>query len=756
MGRSIQRSAIAILCMAALVTSTSPSRVGAAGSVIASPSMAPAIITLTRQTPAAVITHQAAILGAADPSQTLQINMVLPLRNHDTLRSFLATQTSTGPMMSQARIAGLFLPEPSQVDAISAWANQHGLRVAAVSTNRTLVTLQGTVAEISTALSIHLNNYRTAAGKKFFSNDRDAMVPASLGVAAISGLNNYDRFRTAMNKQTIKAAVERAASGGPYRPSGFRTAYNVTHDGTGQTIGFTLWGQAVPQSDLNQFASETGDPPIVGGQPGANGIDWVKPTPGLTPAFYSNKALLETAMDVEYAHGIAPNSHLVYYLADEDPNSYDPTCDCYNPTNVGLENAIAAAASPSDPNLHVVSNSWVGGEPSSSNDPFLTTTQASFELAKAAGITFMFASGDHGSDSGGAALPAYPADSPNVISVGGTSLNTHFDSTYNSEAVWPGSGGGCSLLSANSRPSWQVFTVGPNVAPSCGGRAEPDISADADPYTGALVYVNGADNQVGGTSLATPLWAGMIAAADSYEVANGNSVLPFLGPVLYGCANNQPPYPANCRSAYQDVVSGSNGAFSAGTGWDQVTGWGSINWWNWVQDVTAAVLPPTATSTPTTIPATGSLVGSAALPPSRVNLTTEGTSDWAHWGLGSAAGFDHKANVASQIPTFIQIGGGTLGQSSLPAIFSWSDGTPDATSSGTSTAVSVSGNGHGFALTLPADPTARTVHLYVAVSAGQANLTASLSDGSAPVYSDSSMASFFGNRIQEYTITYQA
>jgi hypothetical protein len=153
---------------------------------------------------------------------------------------------------------------------------------------------------------------------------------------------------------------------------------------------------------------------------------------------------------------------------------------------------------------------------------------------------------------------------------------------------------------------------------------------------------------------------------------------------------------------------------------------------------------------------TGSLLGSAALPPSRVNLTTEGTADWAHWGLGSAAGFDYKANVASQIPTFTQINGGTLGQNSLPTIFSWNDGTPDTASSGTSTAVSVSGNGRGFALTLPADPTARTVHLYVAVSSGQANLTATLSDGSAPAYSDSSMASFFGNRIQEYTLTYNA
>ncbi|HXT36882.1 MAG TPA: hypothetical protein VN837_15000, partial [Chloroflexota bacterium] len=155
-------------------------------------------------------------------------------------------------------------------------------------------------------------------------------------------------------------------------------------------------------------------------------------------------------------------------------------------------------------------------------------------------------------------------------------------------------------------------------------------------------------------------------------------------------------------------------------------------------------------------PATGSLVGTATLPPSRINLTTEGTSDWADWGLAAPSSFDHKANVGAQIPTFSNLAGGTLGQTTLPAIFSWTDGTPDAVSTGTSTAVSLKGNGQGFGLTLPADLTARTVHLYVAVSSGQANLTASLSDGSAPPYSDSSMASFFGNRMQEYTFTYHA
>jgi hypothetical protein len=168
--------------------------------------------------------------------------------------------------------------------------------------------------------------------------------------------------------------------------------------------------------------------------------------------------------------------------------------------------------------------------------------------------------------------------------------------------------------------------------------------------------------------------------------------------------------------------------------------------------------PPTAIDTPITISGSGNLVGSTVLPPSRIDLTTEGITDWAYWGLTAPGSFDHKANGASQIPTFSQINGGTLGQTSLPTIFSWSDGTPDGGGAtvATSSAVSLSGNGRGFAITLPADLTPRTLHLYVAVSSGQANLTASLSDGSAIPYIDSSMASFFGNRIQEYILAYHA
>ncbi len=196
--------------------------------------------------------------------------------------------------------------------------------------------------------------------------------------------------------------------------------------------------------------------------------------------------LVETALDVESAHGMAPSIHMKYWLGDCTLSA--GSC---NPSDVGLEGAISDAAN--DTSLHVVSNSWGGGEATSATDPFVSNTNASFQHAASVGTTFYFSSGDSGDYSGSSGTtpaPSYPADSPYVVSVGGTNLQTGSGYAYSSESAWScttytactnrtlgtgGSGGGCSTVFA--RPSWQTG-VG---AATCSGRAEPDVSADADP-----------------------------------------------------------------------------------------------------------------------------------------------------------------------------------------------------------------------------------------------------------------------------------
>jgi hypothetical protein len=124
--------------------------------------------------------------------------------------------------------------------------------------------------------------------------------------------------------------------------------------------------------------------------------------------------------------------------------------------------------------------------------------------------------------------------------------------------------------------------------------------------------------------------------------------------------------------------------------------------------------------------------------------------------LTSSNSFDHKANVLSQLSTYTLVGGGAVGQTTVPTLFSWSDGTPDGTNGGTGTAVSVSGIGQGFALSVPADLTPRTLHLYAGVFRAGAAFNATLSDGSAPAYSMSTLHNFSGGTVEEYTLTYHA
>jgi len=383
---------------------------------------------------------------------------------------------------------------------------------------------------VEQALHVAVNDYKDAA-HSFYSNDRDATVPGALAIRAISGLTSIHRFHTALHRDARAPSRSLAVRSGGYYPNDFRAAYNMgpVGDGSGQTIGFTLWGTSVSQSDLNTFASNSGTPTIVRGQSGANGIDWIPVNGGSS----DTNELVETAMDVEYAHGVAPNSHLKYWLAD---CAFDVTTGNCNPSDTGLEQAISAAANTTDPNLHAVSNSWGGGEAASTSDPFTSNTNASLQHAAGVGITFYFSSGDQGSSSGGTGLPSYPADSPYVVSVGGTTLNTGTGYAYSSESAWNGSGGGCSTVF--SRPSWQTG-IG---AATCSGRAEPDVAADADPNSGADVYVNGTSQQIGGTSLAAPLWSGMAANLNRYLGANGKPLMGFSAPRIYQLATNATTY----------------------------------------------------------------------------------------------------------------------------------------------------------------------------------------------------------------------
>ena len=158
----------------------------------------------------------------------------------------------------------------------------------------------------------------------------------------------------------------------------------------------------------------------------------------------------------------------------------------------------------------------------------------------------------------------------------------------------------------------------------------------------------------------------------------------------------------------------------------------------------------------------GALIGSVALPPASVNLTAEGTVDWAHWGLSSAASFDHKSGVTQIIPSVTPVNAtasGFLQYSDNLTAYNWSDGTPTTTASGSTTGIFIYSTNDppgAFELTVPATNSLRRLKVYVGLYGEQCRMEAWLSDSSAPAYSDASLSSAYNDGYAVYTFLYSS
>jgi len=257
-------------------------------------------------------------------------------------------------------------------------------------------------------------------------------------------------------------------------------------------------------------------------------------------------------LDIEVSAAVAPGAKIVVYFA---PN-----------TDQGFIDAIGTAVHDTTNNPGVISISW-GGPESSWTAQALSALDAACQSAAALGITITVAAGDNGSTDGGTGNNVdFPASSPHVLACGGTKLSGN-GSTITSEVVWNeqatgegASGGGVSNVFP--LPSWQANANVPAPSVSTGGRGVPDVAGDADPETGYQIRVDGQSMVIGGTSAVAPLWAGLIALNNQQ---NGKTA-GFIQPQIYA---------AKGASAFNDIVSGNNGAFSAGPGWDPCTGLGS-------------------------------------------------------------------------------------------------------------------------------------------------------------------------------------
>ncbi len=319
-----------------------------------------------------------------------------------------------------------------------------------------------------------------------------------------------------------------------YAPAQIRKAYGIdllNKTGAGQTIAIVdAYGSPTISNDLAVFNQQFG-------LPAANlQIAY----PGGVPRTDAGWAL-ETAMDVEWAHAIAPDATILLVVAHSN----------------SLTDLLAAEDYATSHGAVVVSNSWGGSEFSSE-----ATYDTHFQHN---GVVYLASSGDSG------AGVSFPASSPYVVSVGGTSLNLDSQDNYLSESGWSGSGGGTSTY--ETRPAYQdnwVSLVGAQ-------RGNPDISFDADPNTGVAVYsstrLQGQKGwfQVGGTSLGSPAWAALIALADEGRTAPLSSIDALTKLYSIAGTTGTTGYTTN----YYDITTGNNGGYSSQTGYDLVTGIGS-------------------------------------------------------------------------------------------------------------------------------------------------------------------------------------
>jgi kumamolisin len=539
----------------------------------------PTSFTIAGDTATAVASTAARLQAHHAAAAVLSLNVSLTVRDSAGLDAVIRAASTPGSpqfghYLTPAQYMADYAPTAAEVGAVRSWLTAVGVHVTGVSPDNLIVSAEATTATAERAFRVTVNDYKNGS-RTFFSNDVAPSVPAGLSVHWISGLND------SIVLKRFASPIPAAVPSGGYRPSDFQQGYNVNgvplspvHRANDESIGFTLWGAPLQQSDLTQFATDTTSQPLTitaSATPASDQIKFIPCSTGpCNPAGTQDThtdAWDETALDVESAHGVAPGSHLKYWLASMSVQGSLGL----QPDFVAVQNALEAAAN--DPTVSVVSNSWGFGVDAS--DP---TMDNSLQHAAAVGKTFFFSSDD-------TADISYPATSPYVVSVGGTTLNLAASTfNYASESAWAGSGNGCSGVFA--RPTWQYGVA----AAPCGGRAEPDVAAAADPATGAYTYYAGGHHQVGGTSLAAPLWAGMTAIWNERLLQVSRPPVGLLAPALYAIGNNPSVY----LSDFHDVTSGSAGGHSAGPGWDEVTGWGSPNLANLI--TTYLNLTPTATT----------------------------------------------------------------------------------------------------------------------------------------------------------------
>jgi kumamolisin len=489
------------------------------------------------------------------PDEVMNIHFSLQIANDVQAR--LEAAVAKGEVLSPQEIEKLYTVAPAQTEALTSWLKANGYEIE--RTSRDGIYARAKASEVAKSLEVNMVPV-TKNGVTYISAQNAPSLPEDVA-QAVRSINGLQPFRQA-NKHLIRthpADGDRTQTGPggpaanlankpPYLVHEILKAYNanaVGVDGSGQTIAILI--DTFPDdSDLTAFWARNGLPVTMAQ------VDKINVGGGPLPAPSG-----EETLDASWTSGIAPKARIRIYASG---------ALSFVALDKALDRIIGDITT--QPGMRQVSISLGLGE-SFMSPAEVQTEHIKFLHLAAAGVNVFVSSGDAGSNPDstghsptGPLQAEYEASDPAVIGVGGTTLRLNGTGTVASETGWTASGGGTSRFFP--RPSWQT---GPGV-PAGPKRLVPDVSAAADPNTGALLIFGGKAIGIGGTSWSAPVWAGLCALINEARIKGGKSSLGFLNPSLY---------PLNGTPSFRDITKGNNGAFHCGPGYDQVTGLGSPN-----------------------------------------------------------------------------------------------------------------------------------------------------------------------------------
>jgi xanthomonalisin len=513
-----------------------------AGLACAAPARGAAHAVLSLHVPEIVAAHQARLAAVPDPQARMDLSVSLPQRNQDKLYALLRDiYDPASPQyrhyLSVAQFTERFGPSAADYEAARAYFAANGFTLGDAAANRGLITIEGRVADIERVFRVALGLYRhPTEDRLFIAPDREPSLDIAVPISHVTGLDDFDLPRPrSLKRESERVSHTGSGPGGDFIGSDIRTAYagETKLTGAGQSLGLMeLAGYEL--SDIQAYFTAVNQKlnvPIVGIS-----------TDGARLGCKNKCDDGEQALDIEYAISMAPGLSQVQVYVGKN-----------------AEDVLNRMAS-DDTSLQLSTSwGWSAREYPTDHPLFL-------EMA-AQGQTLLTASGD---DSSLKASDPWPEEDAFITAVGGTDLTTASPGgPWRRESGWKFSAGGPALHRRFPIQGYQLAFVNAANKASSKWRNVPDIAGDAN-FDNFECYDAKCEGGWGGTSFASPIWAGFVALANEDAARRNQPPVGFMNPLLYALGGR-----ANYDSLFHDQVRGTSGLYSCIFSFDLVTGLGS-------------------------------------------------------------------------------------------------------------------------------------------------------------------------------------